>query len=85
MGGGGWQVPPSQVSLPEQSASLQHWLAQTQLEPDFVYPEPQVKSQSPAAEQLLVPFAGATQAVQATDLKQPVCGVLPVQTPPQKC
>jgi hypothetical protein len=36
VGGGGSQLPLTQVSSPEQSALLQHSLAQTQLEPDFM-------------------------------------------------
>jgi hypothetical protein len=84
-GGGGVQVPPTQVSSPEQSLSLQHPLAHTHCAPLFIQPAPQVKSQVPAAVQVLVPLAGAAQGAQLAEVKQPVCVVFPAQTPPQKC
>jgi len=72
VGGGGVQVPPTQVSSPLQSASLQHALAHTHCAPLFIQPAPQVKSQLPFASQVLVPFAGAAQGPQLSERKQPV-------------
>lgn len=84
--GGGWHWPPEQVSPWAQSAFVQHWLAHTQALPLLPYPPLQVKSQAPAAEQVETPFAGAAgQGEHETDWKQPVAGVFPAQTPPQRC
>lgn len=67
VGGGGVQVPLTQVSSPEQSLSLQHWLAHTHCAPFFIQPAPQVKSQLPSAAHVDVPFAGGLHGAHELD------------------
>ncbi len=64
---------------------MQHGDEQTHVEPFFAYPELQLTSQRPVALQVAAPFCTTGHGVHVVDVKHPVCGVFPAQTPAQRC
>ena len=53
--------------------------------PFFVYPALQLTSQSPVALQIATPLPTVGHGVHVLEVKQPVAGVLPAQTPAHAC
>jgi hypothetical protein len=79
------QTPPLHVCPDGQSAALQHWAAHWHCIPTLLYPLLQVTSQVPCAEHVGAPFAVVGHGAQLAELRQPVPGVFPAQTPPHRC